>query len=243
VSDDEIERSESGAPVYRHQPRDRQWTLPQHSGRFLEQIEAHIEKHVGKVDTVYHEIMSDLIHLDVLWVPATAERPFHLLVTSGVSDEPMTVPEGMEKYRHAELMMALPGDWPLTEAAFKDEANYWPIRWLKKIGRLPHEYGTWIGWGHTIPNGDPAEPIAGTKFIGFMLTPPYGLSADFFQLTTKSGETICFYTLVPLFQGEMDLKLKHGVEELEQRLEKAGVGFVLDVKRTNVGLKRSWFGR
>lgn len=243
MSDDEIERSQSGAPIYRHQPRDGQWTMPRHSGRFLEEIDAHVEKYVGKVETVYHEIISDLVHLDVLWVPATAERPYHLLVTSGVSDEPMKVPEGMEKYRHAELMIALPKDWPLTEAAFKDEANYWPVRWLKRIGRLPHEYATWVAWGHTIPNGDPPGPIADTRFVGFMLVPPYWLPPEFFQLVTKEGVAISFYTLLPLFQEEMDLKLKHGVEELEQRLEKAGLGFVLDVNRPNVGLKKGWFGR
>ena len=243
MGDDDIERSESGSPIYRHKPRDREWTAPRHSGRFIEDIEAHLEKHVGKVETVYHEIISDLVHLDVLWVPATAERPYHLLVTSGVSDEPMKVPEGMEKFKHVELLMALPADWPMTEDAFKDEANYWPVRWLKMIGRLPHEYETWIGWGHTMPNGDPAAPIADTKFIGVMLTPPYGISPDFFQLATKSGETISFYMLVPLFQEEMDMKLKEGVEGLEQRLEKAGVGLVLDVNRPNVVAKKGgWFG-
>jgi hypothetical protein len=39
----------------------------------------------------------------------------------------------------------------------------------------------------------------------------------------------------------MDLKLKVGIEELEQRLEKAGVGFVLDVNRTNVAARKGWF--
>lgn len=44
MSDDETERSESGAPIYRHQPRDREWTIPRHFGQFLEEIEAHAEK-------------------------------------------------------------------------------------------------------------------------------------------------------------------------------------------------------
>src|SRR5262245_177012 len=238
---DEEERSKSGDPVYRHQPRERDRSLPKHFAQHLEEVEAHVEKHIGKVEMVFHEIVSDLVHLDVLWVPATAARPYHVLVTSGVSDEPMTVPEGMEPYRRAELMIALPADWPLTEEAFKDEANYWPVRWLKTIGRLPHEYDTWIGWGHTIPNGDPAEPIANTRFIGFMLTPSYWLPPDFFQLATKAGETICFYVLVPLFREEMDLKLEKGAEALEDRLQKANVGFVLDVGRPNVAARRGWF--
>ena len=241
MSGNKVERSESGAPILRHEPGEREWRVPRHAAENLDEVTAHVERHIGNVETVWHEILSDLIHLDVLLVPATAERPYNVLVTSGVSDEPMKVPEGREMHRRAELLIALPEDWPLTEDAFKDETNYWPVRWLKTVGRLPHEHRTWIGWGHSIPNGDPAQPIAGTGFIGVMLTPPYGLSPDLFCLTTKAGETVWFYMLVPLFQEEMDLKLKIGAEGVEQRLEKARVGFVLDVDRANVAMKKGWF--
>ncbi len=41
----------------------------------------------------------------------------------------------------------------------------------------------------------------------------------------------------------MDLKLKRGFEELEQRLEKAGAGFVLNVNRPNVGPNKGWLDK
>lgn len=242
MSHDE-ERSESGSPIYRHKPRSPEWTAPRHSGKYLEEVEAHVEKYIGKIESVYHEVLSDLVHLDVLIVPATAERPYHVLVTSGVSDEPMNVPEGMEKFRRVELLIALPRNWPLDQESLKNEAHYWPVRWLKMIGRLPHEYKTWIGWGHSIPNGDPPEPIANTGFVGAMLTPPYSLPKDFFQFRTKSGDTISFYVLTPLYKEEMDLKLKKGADVLEERFEKRGIGFVLDTKRANVAKAKGWFGK
>jgi hypothetical protein len=241
MANNDVERSESGNPIYRHKARERQWTAPQHAGEHFEELETHIEKHIGEIGTVFHEIVSDLIHLDVLFVPASAERPYHVLITSGVSDEPMNVPNGMEKFKRTELLIALPDEWPLTEDAFKDEANYWPVRWLKQIGRLPHEYDTWIGWGHTIPNGDPPERIANTEFIGVMLTAPYWLPPDFFQLTTRTGDIVSFYVLVPLYREEMDLKLKEGVDELEKQLGKAGVNWILDTKRPNVAKRKGWF--
>ncbi len=243
MSQDETELSESGDPIYRHKSRQRERAVPQHAGEHLEEIEAHVEKYIGEVETVFHEVVSDLVHLDILFVPATEARPYHLLVTCGVSDEPMRVPEGMERYRRAELLVALPREWALTEDSFKNESNYWPVRWLKLVGRLPHEYETWIGPGHTIPNGDPPGAIANTGFVGVMLSPPYWLSAEFFQLAAKSGETISFYVMVPLYREEMELKLERGAEEIEGRLEKGGVGFVLDTQRPNVGLKRGWFRR
>ncbi len=238
---DEVERSESGSPIYRHAARERDWSLPRNPGEHLQEVEAHVERHIGKVELVFHELLSDLIHLDVLYVPATADRPYHTLVTSGVSDEPMKVPEGMEKFNRAELLIALPPDWPLSDKAFQNEANYWPVRWLKQIGRLPHQYSTWIGWGHTIPNGDPAEPIANTNFVGVMVAPPYWLPSEFFQLHTAGDETISFYNLVPLYQEEMELKLQKGADELEERFEAEHVGFILNTGRTNVVRKKGLF--
>lgn len=240
MSNERKEQSESGDPIYRHAARESEWTAPQHHGENLEAIEAHVEKHIGKIETVFHEVASDLIHLDVLFVPATPERPYHVLATCGVSEEPMRVPEGMEAYRRVELLIALPPSWPLTQESFKSEANYWPVRWLKMVGRLPHEHKTWIGWGHTVPNSDPPERIADTEFVGVMLTPPYAFPNEFFQIKPESGDPISFYMLTPLFREEMDMKLSKGADEIEERFEKRGIGFVLDTQRANVAKARRW---
>jgi hypothetical protein len=240
MTDDDVERSESGQRILRHKPRETPFTAPAAHGAHCEEIEAHLEKHVGKVESVFHELISDIIHLDVLWVKATAQRPYHLLVTSGVSDLAMTVPAGQEEFNRAELMMALPASWPLEGDTTNDETNYWPIRWLKFVGRLPHEYQTWIGNGHTIPNGDPPEPIAGTAFAGVMLMAQYALPNDFFQLATRAGDKVSFYALVPLYAEEMDLKLRKGASEIAARFAKQKIDFVLDIDRPNVALKRGW---
>ena len=107
------ETSESGSPIYRHKPKESSWQAAEHSNRNIESIEQHIEKHVGPIETVYHEIISDQIHLDVLIVPATDAKPYHMLVTSGVSDLPMTLPEGIDHPDRVELLVALPPTWPL----------------------------------------------------------------------------------------------------------------------------------
>ncbi len=214
---DERERTEAGDLVFRHQARERDFEAPQHYGLHAEEIEKHLETHVGKVDLVLHEIISDLIHLDVLLVRMPDDGPI-VLVTSGVSDRRMNAPEGREDWAHAELLIQLPSNWPLDEDALKDDRWYWPIRWLKVIGRFPHEFETWIGPGHSIPNGDPAEQIADTPFTGLLLMRPYALPEEFFRLKTKSGETVTFLELAPLHESEMDFKLKHGADELEDRL-------------------------
>ena len=238
MSNDDIDRPVAGGNILRHKPRESDFAHPPHYAVHCEEIEAHLAKHVGPMHSVFHEIISDLVHLDVLWLQATPERPYQMIVTSGMGDLPMTVPEGCEEFRHAELFMVLPPDWKIGE---DDEQHYWPIRWLKQIGRLPHQYQTWIGHGHTIPNSDPPEPIADTKFVGVMATANYPLPEEFFQLGTKDGATICFYQLIPLYAEEMDLKLEKGSEEIESRFGKQNIDFVLDPRRPNVALKRGWW--
>lgn len=229
------ERSPSGSPVYRYEDREGPPQPPEQSCRHLAEIEAHVEKYIGKIETVYHELVSDLVHIDVLFVPPTEEFPYQVLVTSGVSDKSMNVPPGVEKFRNVELLIALPPDWPLTQEDLKAESNYWPIYWLKMVGRLPHEYKTWIGWGHSIPNGDPAAPIADTDFVGVTLSPPFMFPMEFFQLPIGENEFVTFLVVVPVYKEEMELKLSAGNEELEKRLVDASVGFTVDPKRKNVG--------
>ncbi len=230
----EREGSGSGAEFLSHQAEERDWQAPEHEARNLEDIERHLERFVGPVETVLHELVPDRVHLDLLMVPPAKDRPYHVIVTSGMSDLAMNVPEDMAEFARAELMIELPGDWPISQEAFQDENNYWPLRWLKQVGRLPHDFGTWVGWGHSIPNGDPAETIADTRFTGVCLAPPYWLDAEFFQLKSSSGDTVCFYDLVPVYAEEMQLKLDEGFGALEERFERDDIGFVLDVDRRNV---------
>lgn len=235
VSDSPKKLSGSGQPSFQQAPQQKPFTEPEHSAKYLEEIEAHVEKHAGKIKTVLHEEVSDLVHIDVLLIPATAKRPYQLLVTSGVSDLAMHMPEeGFEAHSRVELMIALPKDWPISAEAFENENNYWPVRWLKKIGRLPHQNNTWIGWGHTIPNGNPVQTIADTQFTGVILLPSVLLPDEFYKLRTKDGNTIRFYGIVPLHQTEMDLKLNTSLEALEAKLEEHHVDILLDKRRANL---------
>jgi hypothetical protein len=233
------EYSDGGSRIYRYGDRDRRSAQPKTTCRHLHLIEAHVERFVGMVDGTFHEIISDLVHLDILLVPPNARKPYITLLTSGASDLPMTVPEGYEEYRYAEYLINLPPEWPLASDALRDEANYWPIRWLKTLGRLPHEYGTWLGWGHTVPNGDPPVPIADTMFAGMLVLPPYWLDKGFFQLSSGLGYKITFYNVVPLYREEIELKLRKGTEALEKRLEQIKAFELLDVGRSNT-CKKFW---
>ncbi|MBK9387913.1 MAG: suppressor of fused domain protein [Planctomycetes bacterium] len=81
--------------------------------RHLAAITAHVEKHFGKVALVFHELISDELHLDVLLVAPCEDRPCWTLVTSGMSEKPMSVPAGETAPRRAELLMTLDPGWEM----------------------------------------------------------------------------------------------------------------------------------
>jgi hypothetical protein len=147
----------------------------------------------------------------------------------------MTVPEGAGDYRYAELMIGLPPDWPVGSDPFKDQRNYWPVRLLKQLARLPHEHETWLGWGHTIPNGDPPVPYSSnTGLCCALLLAPETTPGAFDRLEIGPDKVVNFYALYPLYREEMDLKLERGTQALLSLLAEEGVTEILDVNRRNV---------
>ena len=233
-----MEKSESGNPIYRYNEADKNEFEPAIGDSSIEDISDHIEKHIGKVEMVFHELVSDQVHIDIHWVKPTKERPYHTLVTSGMSDKPMNTPEEIEGHDYTELSICLPEEWKISDEYFKDEKNYWPVRWLKILGRFPHEYNTWISYGHTIPNGDPAEPFAENTKLNTMLLLPSTIFPEEFQTLKLKDKEINFYTLYPLYTEEVNLKLKKGVEALFPGLDKIEITDVVQVDRPNTAKKK-----
>jgi hypothetical protein len=158
-----------------------------------------------------------------------------------MSDRPMTLPKGVDAHEYAELCISLPADWDLRQEAYADENVYWPIRWLKTLARLPHDYRTWLGFGHTVPNGDPPEPFAdGTEFCGLIVLPPVHLPRGFRVLQTTAGKEVEFFAVVPLYREEMEFKLRNGARALLDLFTENDVTPVVAPGRVNVCRPRRW---
>jgi hypothetical protein len=241
---DRIEYSEGGVPIIRHRESGSAGPVAGGDPASIERITEHIENHIGTPATVWHEIISEHVHLDVHVVRPTLQRRYYTLVTSGMSARPMTVPPGCPHSRYAELAMALPPTWPMSQADFKNPANYWPIHWLKTLARMPHQYKTWLGEGHTVPNGDPAQPFAAnTKLCCMLILKPKLFGDAFLTLEAGPSRTIHFLSPFPIYRAEMDLKLKSGVEAVEDGLDRAGVTELLNVDRPSVVAPKPFWQR
>jgi hypothetical protein len=158
-----------------------------------------------------------------------------------MSDLPMQGADPEDRY--AELVLCLPPTWKLSQQAFKDQRNYWPVEWLKRVARLPHEYQTWVGAGHTIPNGDPPEPFDdSTDMCCWMLAAPVWFPEEFRELRITPQRSINFLTILPLYKSEVAYKLQHGAGVLADRMGELQLTELMRFDRPNI-CPKNWFNR
>src|SRR5262249_21371060 len=93
MADDSGQTSKGGSRILRHAPREHGWQPPAKSTS-PERVMKHLEPFLGKPAQVFHEVVSDQVQIDVNLFAPTERRPAHTLVTTGMSDLPMTVPSG-----------------------------------------------------------------------------------------------------------------------------------------------------
>jgi len=205
----------------------------------IDAVDEHIQKHIGDVAIVFHEKVSPDIHVDIFHVAPSERRPFHTLITCGMSERPMTTPEGWEDGRFAELMICLPQSWPVHMTAFQSEEYFSPVRLLKGLTRYPHENNTWLYAGHSVRCGDPPRPFApNTKMTSVLVRYSRTLSEDATIIHTSDGRHIRLWAVVPLYKEEWEFKNRCGFEAFDELLNENGVTELLDPERGNVALER-----
>jgi hypothetical protein len=234
---DEDERSAGGSKFLRHQRVDSEYRLGNDDTESSDAIEAHFAKHIGPSTNVFHEMLSDLVHIDVHVIHPTPARNFYTLLTTGMSDRPMRVEKGVDAPRFAELTLCLPPDWSpgAVNSTDMSSAALWPVRLLKSLARLPHAYDTWLGFGHTIPNGEPPLPYGpDTEFSCALIVPPVKVPLDFLSLEVRKDKTVHFYAVVPIYESEMQFKLENGTDALTELFDEGCVTELIDSKRPPV---------
>jgi hypothetical protein len=207
---------------------------------YRDQVRAHVAQHLGPVRETLRD-STDTTDIEILHIPPQDTRPVRTLVTAGISDRAMNVPIGSDGPRYIELMMTLPRTWPFDNQARQDPRWKWPLAQLRAIARMPMAADRWIGWGETIPNGDPPQPLGpGTQLCGAVIVPSLLVPQEFYELKAGS-HSIAFFSVMPLYKEEIELKQARGVNQLFETLLDAGVKDFVDPRRKNVA-RRKWLG-
>ncbi|MBR6402148.1 MAG: suppressor of fused domain protein [Eubacterium sp.] len=159
------------------------------------------------------------------------EEPFYKLVTMGAGAYEMNIPDKWKEYNleRAEYVMYVPKDWDLQS---KDMKDYWPIKVLKDVARLPIWCDTWLSFGHTTQSDEEGTPYASnTRFNSVILDFCENHQGDV-RLKTSSGKTINFYQVIPLYPEELKFKLENDAETLIDMFGENEIEYkVVDINR------------
>ncbi len=145
------ERSPGGAFIKRYGVGAAPNTAPPERPTYFNDILAHLEPLLGLVETVYDEIVSDQVYLEVFAFAPSRLRHYWTIVTCGMSTRPMAAPKGMDdpsSHERAEFVMCLPEDWfgpdPKNLEQLARDGKVWPIEILKFAARFVHLHDTWL---------------------------------------------------------------------------------------------------
>lgn len=199
-----------------------------------------IDKHLDKFfyeDEVYvlHEETSETVHSDIFVIkPEESEgRDYYILLTSGMSALPMDTHEGYRDCRYGELMMLLPNDWNMNHQDFENEENWWPMRLLIGMTKYPHEENTWLGHGHTYGNQDEKSFSTNARFSAAILVESITVPESFLKIKRNFGRDIYVYSVIPIYQEELEYKLLNGTDALLNKFQENDIEEIIRIDRIN----------
>jgi hypothetical protein len=190
---------------------------------FTEAREAAYSRLFGRAESVSHEILPLIPHVDVYTYDRTEKDgpPVYALVTGGMSDLEMTVPVGVLAPRRVELIF------------YCSEPKQEYIDTLRRMAHFPHNQKTWVGWGHTMSNGNPPTPYWGSSVLDTFLFMQTILTHDATlpKELSLGGEPVHFLWLVPLSTAECNLKLASGFGAILSLFQRNHHPYVFDPGR------------
>jgi len=173
----------------------------------------------GVEPEILHSTDHKAPHIDLYVFPPACQRDFVAVLTGGMSDLPMAVPDMSAAEAHIELLMGV------------GEHQHWATNLLKLVAEYPFDQVTFYHVHHTVPFG--GELGEGSSLAAFLFVQPrflpQGLAA--FEL---GGNRISFLQAVPITTAEHQFAVAEGSDKLEALLEKHGYLITRDPKRQSV---------
>jgi hypothetical protein len=190
---------------------------------FMEAREAHYTKFFGPIKSVFHSNDFKPVHVDVYLFSRNEQRSHYTLITGGMSDARMVVPQEGYDYvtGYSEILL------------YASSVENWMVSVLKSLAEMPLEDKTYLHWMHTVPNGQPmtAKPSLLTSFL---FLPAYFEDKAFSYELFVGGNQVQPLMLVPITEAEREFAVENGSEALAERFEEVGLDPVVDEQRKSV---------
>ena len=222
-------KAPDGTHIIRHDSVERQIGFARDTGESVQIREAAYERLYGKPESVSHELLPQIPHIDVYTIKrilkkAAGNEEFHVLMTGGMSDLRMRVPRAAGDAAHRVELIFYCGE-PRDEY----------IETLRWIAHFPHDSKSWLGYGHTMPNGNPPAPFWGSDTLDTLVFLPPIIMKDqnLHEELSLSGDPVSFLWVVPLTTAECNFKLQNGFDALLDLFGKNKHPYVFDPKRAS----------
>lgn len=202
----------------------------------MSQLKEALEKKFG-VNNVSDFSYEEEDYINLLKIDIDARTSYTLIMTDGMSNYKMPVPENSKYNAFNELYFCLPSYWDLKD--LENPNMNWPFKTLQKLAKNVIENETWYGPGHTISNGNPPEPISqNMKQEYFLIATPIELEDRLLPLIL-SGKQINFLSVIPLFKDEFEHRSGRNYTKWIRKFRLRNGNEVLDDFRSSK-VKRSW---
>ena len=197
-------KAPDGTEIIRHDAIEPQFGLSNEpDAKFRQMREAVYERLFGKAVNVSHEVLPQIPHVDVyVYRRSRGDQFVYSLVTSGMSDLAMTLPRraSTDIPRRVELVF------------YCSEPREEYINTLRWVAHFPHNSKSFLGYGHTMPNGNPPAPFWGSAELDtlFFVPPIVKKDQTLPAELQVEGDPVHFLWVVPLTTAECNFKLKNG---------------------------------
>lgn len=194
------------------------------SVRAQDKIIDHLKRFLLNDPLVLHEEVSECFHLDLLKFPPTPEHPFITVASMGFSSIKMKKPkDGFSPY--AEYIMFFPPDW---DVSFDNEKFAWPLQCLAKYLKGIHLDKSYISYGHTFSDSDPALPYnEHTEMAACVTAFPELLDVEVLKLKAGFLREITFFCMMPVTAKEFDYIYKNGAEAFFEKTGEENADYLI----------------
>lgn len=160
-----------------------------------------------------------------------------VIVTDGLADYKMPVPQVLSEREYNELCFCLPSYWEWED--LENPAMNWIFPWIQKLAKHVVTKETYFAHGHTIPSGKNTPPLSPTMKQNFLILADPILLENELKPIKLGSKLVNFLTVIPIFEDEMDMKQEKGASKFLKRFIDKGATELLDDYRTST-IKGKW---
>lgn len=171
----------------------------------FDKLYQHYIKYFGaeKEPMIFHTMVDapGSLHIDVVHLAPTKDRPFQVLATIGASDYAMR-PKPHNLTNRNEYVTFLPADWDLNNEKYR-----WVLILLNAVAQYPHDEKTMITYSHTMDLTILVEEMLSEDFNmcgAGLLFPQVCEDTNVLRCKTGLFETVTLLHMMPLTRTEMD---------------------------------------